>query len=140
MAKNPNKRAPAPAAPAPDTQAQQLAARGVLWLGALLCAALAVGGIWLLAAAFQPGVLLPIRAGLGLLSIAIGGAGCWASLYAAKHSRLTGGRLLFDQEARSLVAAPSFARALKWSGHAAGITVLVMSWVSYFYPAGILLN
>ena len=140
MAKNPNKRAPAPAAPASDTQGQQLAARGVLWLGSLLCAGLALGGIWLLAAAFQPGVFLPTRAGLGMLSIAIGSTGCWAGLYAAKHSRLVGGRLLFDQQARSLVAAPSFARTLKWSGHAAGITVLVMSWVSYFYPGGILLN
>jgi hypothetical protein len=138
LAKNTGKRAPAPAA-APDTHAQQLAARGVLWLCAFLCAALALGGIWLLTLAFPSGVLLPLRAGLGLLSIAIGGAGCWAGLYAARHSRLVGGKLLFDQAARSLIAAPAFARSLKWGGHAAGITVLAMSWASYFYPAGIAL-
>lgn len=137
MSKNPNKRQPTPAAGAADTAAQQLAARGVLWLCALLFAALAVGGAWLLAAAFQPNVLLPLRAGLGLLSMVIGTAGCWAGLYAAGHSRLVNGRLLFDQAARSLIAAPAFARNLKWSGHAAGITVLVISWASVFYPAGI---
>jgi hypothetical protein len=140
LSKTPIKRRAAPqaaAGPAVDTPAQQLGARGVLWLAALAFAAVAAGGLSLAISAIQPGLLLPLRAGFGIVLAALGGAGCLAGIYAANHSRLAGGRLMFDQAARSLVTAPWFARALKWSGHATGITVLAISWLSYIYPAGI---
>jgi hypothetical protein len=140
LSKTPIKRrttAQAAAGPTLDTPAQQLGARGVLWLAALAFAAAAAGGLSLAISAFQPGLLLPLRAGFGIVLAALGCAGCLAGIYAANHGRLAGGRLMFDQSARTLVAAPWFARTLKWSGHAAGITVLAISWLSYIYPAGI---
>jgi hypothetical protein len=113
-----------------------MGARGVLWLAALLGAALAAGGLWLAESAIQAGVLHPLRAGCALLMLVLGAAACAAGFYAANHSRLSGGRLTFDAAARSLLASPSFSRCLRWGGHAVGITVLVVSWLSYFYPAG----
>jgi len=86
------------------------------------------------------GKILPTRAGIGLVLTALGALGCAAGLYAARHSQLSGGRLTFDAQARELIRSPGFARLLKWGGHAAGITLLLVSWLSVYYPDGIALQ
>ena len=137
MAKIPVK---TPSPPA-DTQGQQAAARGMLWLGALCAAALVLAGAWIFSLAFAPGqVLLPTRAGIGFVMMAFGSIACWAGFYAAAHSRLEGGKLRFDTEARGLLSSPGFVRFLKVCGHSAGITLLLVSWMAVYYPQGIALR
>jgi len=123
-----------------DTRGQQIATRYVMWLGAAFGLALAVAGIWLLATCVNEARLMPLRAGLGLVLSALGSAAFWAGLYAARHCQLEAGRLKFDPQAHALLVNPMFGRALKWGGHAIGITVLAVSWLSVYYPNGIALQ
>lgn len=128
-------------APPADTQAQQAAARALLWLGSACGAAIVLGGAWIFSIAFAPGqVLLPTRAGIGFVMMALGSIACWAGFYAAAHSRLEGGKLRFDAEARSMLSSPGFVRFLKVCGHTAGITLLAVSWMAVYYPQGIALR
>ena len=109
----------------------------MLWLLALLGSAIAAGGLWMLSTSTIDGKLMPLRAGLGAVIIALGAVCCWAGMYAAGHSTLKAGRLRFDDAAYDLVNSARFQRLLKYSGHAVGITVLASSWLSYYYPVGI---
>ena len=137
MAKTQNKTPPPPV----DTQGQQAAARGLLWLGAACGVAILLGGAWLFGLAFTPDkMFLPTRAGFGFVMMVLGGVGCWAGLYAAAHGRLEGGKLRFDAQARALIASVGFVRFLKACGHAAGITLLLVSWMAVYYPQGIALR
>jgi len=135
LAKTQNKPPPA------DTQGQQAAARGLLWLGAACGVAIALGGAWLFTLAFTPDkILLPTRAGIGFVMMALGSILCWAGVYAAAHGRLEGGKLRFDAQARELLSSVGFVRFLKACGHAAGITLLLVSWMAVYYPQGITLQ
>jgi hypothetical protein len=136
LAKPPNKTPPQPA----DTQSQQAAARALLWMGAACGAALVVGGAWLFSLAFTDQALLPTRAGIGFVLMGFGSVSCWAGIYAAAHSRLEAGRLRFDAQARELFSSETFVRFLKACGHAAGITLLIVSWMAVYYPQGIVLR
>lgn len=127
----------APPTPSPDSAAQQQAARAMLWLLALLGAAIVAGGLWMLSTAAVGGKLMPLKVGLGAVIIALGAACCWAGMYAAAHSTLKAGRLRFDDAAYDLVNSARFQRMLKYAGHAVGITVLASSWLSFYYPEGL---
>lgn len=123
-----------------DTQGQQAAARAIMLLGALCGAALFAGGLWLLALAFDAGRILPTRAGLGVVLALLGALGGWTGIYAANHSRLEAGKLVFDAQAKALIASPRFVRVVKVCGHAAGVTLLMVSWLAVYYPQGIALQ
>jgi hypothetical protein len=129
---------PKPPAPPADTQGQQAAARALLWLGAAFGAAIVLGGAWLFSLAFTPEqMLLPTRAGIGFVMMALGTIACWAGMYAARHGRLQAGKLRFDAEAQALITSPGFLRFLKVCGHTAGITLLAVSWAAVYFPHGI---
>lgn len=141
MAKTRNKPVPrpsaklAPAATA-DSRQQQLAARGLLLLGALIAAAIVLGGAWLFSTSFAGGRLMPTPVGVGFIMMLLGSLGCWAGLYAARHGRLEGGKLRFDAQAYDLLMSPPFIRLLKVAAHTTGIVVLGVSWMAAYYPQG----
>lgn len=126
-----------PAPPTVDAKEHQLAARGLLLLGAALGVVMLVAGAWLFTLGFTATHLLPGRVGIGFLLMAFGAIGCWAGLYCARHGRLEGGKLRFDKEARDLITSPFFVRCLKVMLHTAGITALAVSWLAVYYPNGI---
>jgi len=136
LAKIPSKTPPPPT----DTQGQQAAARAMLWLGAAFAAALVLAGAWLFSRAFTDQALLPTRAGIGFVLMGLGSVGCWGGIYAAAHSRLEAGKLRFDAQARELFSSETFIRFLKACGHAAGITLLIVSWMAVYYPQGIVMG
>jgi len=136
LAKIPSKTPPPPA----DTQGQQTAARALLWLGAAFGAALVLAGAWLFSLSFTDQALLPTRAGIGFVLMGFGSISCWAGIYAAAHSRLEAGKLRFDTQARELFSSETFVRFLKACGHAAGITLLIVSWMAVYYPQGIVMG
>jgi hypothetical protein len=130
---------PKPAAPPADAREHQIAARGLLLLGAALGVVMLLVGAWLFTRGFTPTHLLPGRVGIGFLLMTFGAIGCWAGLYCAKHGRLEGGKLRFDKQAHDLITSPFFIRCLKVALHTAGITALAVSWLAVYYPNGIAL-
>jgi len=127
--------------PAPiDTAGQKAAARGLLLLGAAVGVALVLGGAWVFSLAFTGTHLLTTRAGIGFVMMGLGAIGCWAGLYASRHSQLENGKLRFDKEAHALLSSPLFVRYMKAAGHAAGITLLAVSWLAVYYPQGVSLR